>query len=102
MFKIDMHALRKTANDLLLIANAANPANETGFEVSKLATLAALAISNGGDSLNADSPNPNSWRPLFIAYDVHASTCPTCIAGGLGYGLRCGTGTALWAAYQNH
>lgn len=41
-----------------------------------------------------------SWRPLADAYHGHHFTCPTCIAAGKGYGLRCGAGAALWAAYD--
>lgn len=37
---------------------------------------------------------------LDRAYQRHHWKCPTCIAAGKGYGLRCGAGTALWAAYQ--
>lgn len=40
------------------------------------------------------------WRPLAQAYHRHHFTCPTCCAAGKGYGLRCGTGTTLWAAYS--
>jgi hypothetical protein len=52
-------------------------------------------------ALNPTPQDPDSWRPLFIAYDIHASKCPTCIAGGLDYGLRCGVGASLWTNYQN-
>ncbi len=41
------------------------------------------------------------WRELDKAYQLHHFRCSTCIAAGLGYGLRCGTGSALWTAYQN-
>lgn len=55
------------------------------------------------DPLNATAPepptDPNAWRELAAAYHQHHFTCPTCIAAGKGYGLRCGTGAALWAAY---
>jgi hypothetical protein len=44
--------------------------------------------------------DPNAWRELAAAYHQHHFTCPTCIAAGKGYGLRCGTGAALWAAYS--
>jgi hypothetical protein len=42
----------------------------------------------------------NTWRPLADAYHAHHFSCPTCIAAGKGYGLRCGAGAALWAAYD--
>jgi len=44
------------------------------------------------------------WRELDRAYQLHHFGCATCIAAGRGtrYGLRCGTGSALWAAYQNN
>lgn len=44
---------------------------------------------------------PADWKDLDRAYQAHHITCPTCIAAGKGYGLRCGTGTALWAAYDS-
>ena len=42
--------------------------------------------------------NPNAWRELAQAYYAHHFNCPVCIAAGrgTGYGLRCGTGAALW------
>jgi len=41
------------------------------------------------------------WHALDAAYQAHHFNCPTCIAAGRGsrYGLRCGTGAALWRAY---
>lgn len=49
------------------------------------------------------TPEPTDWRALAAAYHAHHFNCPTCIAAGRGtrYGLRCGTGAALWRAYQN-
>jgi hypothetical protein len=44
---------------------------------------------------------PDPDRALAAAYHRHHFRCPACIAAGKGVGLRCGTGTALWAAYQN-
>lgn len=41
-----------------------------------------------------------SWQDLDREYQTHHIACPTCIAAGKGYGLRCGTGAALWAAYD--
>ena len=47
--------------------------------------------------------DPNAWRELAAAYNVHHFKCSTCIAAGRGaqYGLRCGAGKALWNAYQD-
>lgn len=44
---------------------------------------------------------PNSWRELAAAYHAHHFKCSTCIAAGrgVGYGLRCGVGAALWNFY---
>jgi hypothetical protein len=41
---------------------------------------------------------PPNWHALDAAYLAHHFNCPTCIAAGRGgrYGLRCGTGAALW------
>ena len=43
------------------------------------------------------------WHALDAAYLAHHFNCPACIAAGRGsrYGLRCGTGEALWRAYQD-
>ena len=49
------------------------------------------------------APEPvTDWRELDRAYQLHHINCPTCIAAGRGarYGLRCGTGAALWSAYS--
>lgn len=40
------------------------------------------------------------WATLDRAYQSHHFGCPTCIAAGKGYGLRCGTGAALWSKYD--
>lgn len=42
------------------------------------------------------------WHALDAAYLAHHFNCPICIAAGRGsrYGLRCGTGAALWRAYS--
>ncbi len=45
--------------------------------------------------------DPSTWRELDKAYQLHHFKCQTCIAAGLGYGLRCGAGSALWTAYSN-
>ena len=47
--------------------------------------------------------NPNAWRELATAYHHHHFACPVCIAAGrgAGYGLRCGTGAALWTSYSD-
>lgn len=47
--------------------------------------------------VNRISPD---WKELDRAYQSHHVACPTCISAGKGYGLRCGTGAALWAAYD--
>lgn len=62
---------------------------------SKAALIEALAPA---------APAAIDWRELDRAYQLHHINCPTCIAAGRGarYGLRCGTGAALWSAYQNN
>ena len=44
----------------------------------------------------------HDWYALDKAYQLHHATCPVCQAAGRGtrYGLRCGTGAALWSAYS--
>lgn len=45
--------------------------------------------------------DPAAWRELAAAYHRHHFSCPQCIAGGQGRGLRCGVGAALWNIYQS-
>lgn len=40
------------------------------------------------------------WDALDLIYQGHHFNCPTCIAAGKGYGLRCGIGSGLWSAYR--
>ena len=69
-----------------------------------VATVATVAVAKR-DELAANHPeppsNPQAWRELAAVYHAHHFACQTCIAAGRGnqYGLRCGTGTALWRAY---
>ncbi len=50
---------------------------------------------------NAATGPAADWHALDAAYLAHHFNCPTCLAAGRGsrYGLRCGTGAALWRAY---
>ena len=45
------------------------------------------------------------WQDTLLhldrAYQAHHFNCSTCKAAGLGYGLRCGTGAALWTSYSS-
>ncbi len=45
-------------------------------------------------------PSTSTWLAVRNAYYSHHHTCPVCIAAGKGYGLRCGAGAGLWAAYS--
>ena len=56
------------------------------------------------EALAPAAPAVIDWRELDRAYQLHHVNCATCIAAGRGtrYGLRCGAGAALWAAYQNN
>ena len=42
----------------------------------------------------------DDWRALHDLYQAHHVGCAVCIAAGKGYGLRCGTGAALWVEYS--
>lgn len=61
-----------------------------------------------GEYLQTPEPSPNAmtkqtaatWRTVRDAYYSHHARCPVCIAAGKGYGLRCGAGASLWAAYS--
>ena len=49
-----------------------------------------------------EHPAAVAWQALDKAYQAHHFKCAICIAAGRGvrYGLRCGTGAALWTAYS--
>lgn len=72
-------------------------------------TRGILKIEPFAEAVNDPSPppeppaDPNAWRELAQSYHDHHFVCGTCIAAGRGsmYGLRCGTGAALWINYQN-
>lgn len=72
-------------------------------------TREILQIGLFAEAVNDPSPppeppaDPNAWRELAQAYHDHHFVCGTCVAAGRGsmYGLRCGTGAALWIHYQN-
>lgn len=44
--------------------------------------------------------DPEAWRELAQAYNLHHFACKTCCAAGQGRGLRCGVGSALFTQYQ--
>lgn len=52
-------------------------------------------------AMNNDGEAPD-WHALDKAYQLHHAHCPVCQAAGRGarYGLRCGTGSALWSSYS--
>lgn len=52
------------------------------------------------EALQPCEPAAVDWREADRVYQLHHIACPTCIAAGRGYGLRCGTGSVLWAAYS--
>lgn len=52
------------------------------------------------EALAPAEPAAIDWRELDRVYLAHHCGCPPCIAAGRGYGLRCGTGSVLWAAYS--
>ncbi len=71
--------------------------------------LAQRSAANDSQPAAVDHPPPPppapalthaEWATLDKAYQAHHFGCPTCIAAGKGYGLRCGTGAALWAEYD--
>ena len=70
-------------------------------KVNKVALVDWLQAAN--DPAPEPTADPKDWRELAQAYNAHHFKCAVCIAAGRGavYGLRCGTGAALWNAYQN-
>ena len=86
------------------IAAAANdPAQGAGLVANP--AVATLVDSQTPVSTEPAEPpiDPNAWRVLAAAYHAHHFKCPACIAAGrgAGYGLRCGTGAALWTSYSD-
>ena len=73
---------------------------------SKALLIDWVKSANDADSAAPESSSnpasPTDWHTLDAAYLAHHFNCPTCIAAGRGsrYGLRCGTGAALWRAYS--
>ena len=51
----------------------------------------------GNSPVNTENPD---WETLDKAYQRHHFGCAVCVAAGQGRGLRCGTGAALWSAYD--
>lgn len=43
--------------------------------------------------------DPTDSHSRAMTYGQHHFSCPPCIAGGQGYGRRCGIGAYLWARY---
>ena len=95
-------------------ATHATFATHDPFDVPTVATVATVAVATtqkqaANDPAQAvglvasEPPDPNAWRELAAAYHVHHFKCTVCKAAGRGavYGLRCGTGAALWINYQN-
>ena len=70
--------------------------------VSSVSSVGGRAVSEKRDFLEPPT-DPADWRELAAAYHAHHFACQTCIAAGRGsqYGLRCGTGAALWTSYQS-
>lgn len=73
---------------------------------SKALLIDWVKSANDADSASPEPPSnpasPTDWHTLDAAYLAHHFNCLTCIAAGRGsrYGLRCGTGAALWRAYS--
>lgn len=80
------------------VAHESSHATAAG-EYLQEAETSQTAMSKGADNAPAPVP-PQVWRAVRNAYYDHHHRCPTCIAAGKGFGLRCGAGASLWAAYQ--
>ena len=97
--------LKKTETAPYMDATNATKPGFVGFVASIAAPIQKIeALSPAANDPALEPPtDPNAWRELAAAYHLHHFACPTCIAAGrgAGYGLRCGTGAALWNAYQN-
>jgi len=72
-------------------------ANDTAQAVTLAADPVPVFTEPAAPSLYSDA-----WRVLAQAYYAHHFTCHVCQAAGrgTGYGLRCGTGAALWTPYD--
>lgn len=96
----------KTTKTLFVVFVAPSPApfKNSGSVLPDVGKSAAIPANDPTspkalESQPAPAPEPAYWQALDRAYQAHHTTCLKCIAAGKGYGLRCGTGAALWAAY---
>ena len=71
------------------------------FDALHDAGLSVSLADGGGLVVSPGSRITPHLRELAAAYHAHHFKCPTCIAAGLGYGLRCGAGAALHTAYED-
>lgn len=90
--------------DWLAQVATATPATYEPHKQTPVTRVATVAVANPTD-LSAvravtEIAEPPDWQALDRAYQAHHINCSTCIGAGKGYGLRCGTGAALWAAYD--
>ncbi len=71
-----------------------------GAWAERLRPPQSRAAAPAGQPRASQTPNATDWRAVRDAYYSHHHACPVCIAAGKGYGLRCGAGASLWAAYS--
>lgn len=90
---------------------AATPAAKPSDASKPASTNAVNQLESPSSKAKQDQPKRKAaanhaqsmaaWQHLDRAYQVRHLNCPVCIAAGLGYGLRCGVGAALWVAYAD-
>jgi len=103
----DIRALVRANKPALLQALADQDASKPDAMQEQQAAGMAQAVIRRASALPEAKPLPwyhaaADWRPLAAAYHQHHFGCKQCIGAGQGRGLRCDTGTALWAAYDGH
>ncbi len=72
-----------------------------GFSRARGLVAPAVPVTADPSPPSEPSPDPAQWRELAQAYHRHHFDCQQCQAAGrgVGYGLRCGAGAAMWLAY---
>lgn len=85
---------------------ATQPSNDTGQQEQALPLKEVVVDATNAEISNVEKPELDPvdalehWYVIDRIYQSHHFGCPICIAAGKGYGLRCGTGAALWRDYE--
>lgn len=95
--------IKKGGLGVFATATPATVATHHTESAPSVASVATVTVANASKQAVNDPAGMIDWRVLDAAYMAHHVNCKTCIAAGRGirYGLRCGTGSALWLRYSD-